>query len=151
MILKRHNYDSIKREQIVETLKFYKIDSNIINSVVSIYTGDETTITLRDNVQLKLSISSGIRQGCTLSTTIFKMITYCELAERTSIREARELLFNIWGLERRLSRKLSIFDIWCVEQKMFVFTWISKVCHKKIWPSLNLTLIECFYLGKYDT
>ena len=57
-----------------------------------------------------------------------------ELAERTSIREARELLFNVWGLEQGVSRKLSIFDIWCIEQKMFVFTWISKVRHKKIRP-----------------
>ena len=80
----------------------------------------------------------------------------CELAERTSIREARELLFNIWGLEQGVSRKLSIFDIWCIEQKMFVFTWISKVRHKKIRPGPartgpNLTLIKCLYLGKYDT
>ena len=44
-------------------------------------------------------------------------IFHCELAERTSIREARELLFNVWGLEQGVSRKLSIFDIWCIEQK----------------------------------
>ena len=77
----------------------------------------------------------------------------CELAERTSIREARELLFNIWGLEQGVSRKLSIFDIWCIEQKMFVFTWISKVRHKKIStrPDPNLTRIKCLYLDKYDT
>ena len=54
-----------------------------------------------------------------------------ENEERTSIREARELLFNVLGLEQGVSRKLSIFDIWCIEQKMFVFTWISKVRHKK--------------------
>jgi len=76
-----------------------------------------------------------------------------ELAERSSIRGARELLFNVWGLEQGVSRKLSIFDIWCIEQKMFVFTWISKVRHKKnsTRPGPNLTLIECLYLGKYDT
>ena len=45
-----------------------------------------------------------------------------ELAERTSIREANELLFNVLVLEQGVSRKLSIFDIWCIEQKMFVFT-----------------------------
>ena len=45
-----------------------------------------------------------------------------ELAERTSLREASELLFNVWGLEQGVSQKLSIFDIWCIEEKMFVFT-----------------------------
>ena len=36
--------------------------------------------------------------------------------------KARELLFNVWGLEQAVSRKLSIFDIWCIEEKVFVFT-----------------------------
>ena len=46
----------------------------------------------------------------------------CELAEQTSIREARELLFNVSGLEQEVSQKLSIFDTWCIEEKVFVFT-----------------------------
>jgi len=36
--------------------------------------------------------------------------------------KARELLFNVWGLEQAVSRKLSIVDMWCVEEKVFVFT-----------------------------
>ena len=36
--------------------------------------------------------------------------------------KARELLFNVWGLEQEVSQKLSIFDIWCIEEKVFVFT-----------------------------
>ena len=36
--------------------------------------------------------------------------------------KARELLFNVWGLEQGVSQKLSIFDIWCIEEKVFVFT-----------------------------
>ena len=36
--------------------------------------------------------------------------------------KARELLFIVWGLEQEVSQKLSIFDIWCIEEKVFVFT-----------------------------
>ena len=31
---------------------------------------------LREGMEINFDISSGIRQGCTLSSTIFKMITY---------------------------------------------------------------------------
>ena len=63
-----------------------------------------------------------------------ELVIYCELAERTSIREANELLFNVLVLEQGVSQKLSIFDIWCIEQKMFVFTWLSMYAIKKIQP-----------------
>ena len=36
--------------------------------------------------------------------------------------KARELLFHVLGLEQEVSQKLSIFDIWCIEEKVFVFT-----------------------------
>ena len=56
-----------------------------------------------------------------------QLYIYCERSEASSQSEprftkARELLFNVWGLEQAVSRKLSIFDIWCIEEKMFVFT-----------------------------
>ena len=69
-------YDSINRKEIVETLKYYKIDKAIINSIVHIYSHDTTTMKLREGLEINFDISSGIRQGCTLSSTIFKMITY---------------------------------------------------------------------------
>ena len=72
----RKAYDSIKRDQIVETLKFFKVDYNLIENIVKIYEEDTTTIQLREGNKTNFNISSGIRQGCTLSATIFKMITF---------------------------------------------------------------------------
>ena len=76
-------YDSIKREKIIEVMKKYKIESKIINSVVNIYTGDTTKVLLKTENPIieEINITSGIRQGCTASTTLFKLITY-ELIER---------------------------------------------------------------------
>ena len=46
-----------------------------------------------------------------------------ELAELASLRKARELLYRYMGKQNnRISRKLRIFDLWCIEQEVFVFT-----------------------------
>ena len=69
-------YDSIRRKEIVNVLKHYKIDINIINNIVEIYKQDQTKIELREGSEINFQITSGIRQGCTLSSTLFKMITF---------------------------------------------------------------------------
>ena len=78
-------FDSIKREAIVEVLKEYRIDANVIDFVVRIYMEDKTRIAIEDE-EITVEIESGIRQGCTASTVFFKLITYKvieELKKRT--------------------------------------------------------------------
>ena len=69
-------YDSIKREQIIEVMKEYKIHPKLIDATADIYEGDTTRINIGYDLEQKMSITSGIKQGCTGSTTIFKLITY---------------------------------------------------------------------------
>ena len=79
-------YDSIKRETIVTTMKLYNIHENIIDLVTEIYNKDNTIMKVRDGLELKFNITAGIRQGCNLSATLFKMITMKimeELEEKT--------------------------------------------------------------------
>ena len=66
----------MKRENIVEVMKFYKIDINIIRNIIEIYNQDHTNMKIRSDMNIRFDITSGIRQGCNLSATIFKMITY---------------------------------------------------------------------------
>ena len=59
--------------------------------------------------------------------TLYMFASEAERSEASSQSEprfakARELLFSVWGLEQEVSQKLSIFDIWCIEEKVFVFT-----------------------------
>ena len=58
-------YDSIKGEKIITVLKYYKIDTKIIDSIVRIYENDSTNIKLREGINQNFKITSGIRQGCT--------------------------------------------------------------------------------------
>ena len=44
------------------------------------YTKDKTTITLR-KMQETIQVSCGIRQGCSISTLLFKMVTFCIIEE----------------------------------------------------------------------
>ena len=57
-------------------MKTYKISTDVINSVVSIYRPDYTRIKLNCSTEESINITSGIRQGCTGSTTLFKLLTY---------------------------------------------------------------------------
>ena len=73
-------FDSIKRETIVEVLKEYRVDERVIDLVVRIYVEDKTRIAIAEE-ELTIDVESGIRQGCTASTTFFKMITYKVIEE----------------------------------------------------------------------
>ena len=68
-------FDSVKREELVETLKKYKIDPKIIDIVAKIYTNDKTIIKMGEREET-IEIGAGIKQGCTASTVLFKLITY---------------------------------------------------------------------------
>ena len=54
----------------------YKIHPNLINIMTGIYTDDRTDIVTGGETEIKMTVSSGIRQGCTASTTLFKLLTY---------------------------------------------------------------------------
>ena len=69
-------YDSIKRDSLVKALLKYKVHPLMIDIITEIYKDDKTTLTLSNNIKLDINITSGIRQGCTGSTTLFKLITY---------------------------------------------------------------------------
>ena len=66
----------LKEVSLTEVMKKYKIHPDIISSIVSIYKGDSTNIKLNSRNEEVINITSGIRQGCTGSTTLFKLITY---------------------------------------------------------------------------
>ena len=68
-------YDSVKRDSLINTLMDYKIHPNIIQVIAEIYTDDRTNIAIGDK-GIDMAVTSGIRQGCTASTTLFKLLTY---------------------------------------------------------------------------
>ena len=65
-------FDSVRRSKMIELMKKYKIHPNIISSIVNIYREDSTRMQLNSSTEEVLDITSGIRQGCTGSTTLFK-------------------------------------------------------------------------------
>ena len=68
-------YDSINRKKLIEVLIGYKINPKIIDLIVQMYKDDYTIIKL-GNMQEKMEITGGIRQGCCISTLLFKMVTF---------------------------------------------------------------------------
>ena len=68
-------FDSIDRRKLIEALKEYMINPHIINLIAKIYSNDSTMVTLGE-LEEEMEVNSGIKQGCTASTTLFKIITY---------------------------------------------------------------------------
>ncbi|CAL4160738.1 unnamed protein product [Meganyctiphanes norvegica] len=68
-------YDSIDRKSLIETLIKYKIDPIVIDLIAKMYRKDKTKIKML-GVEEEIDITSGIRQGCTVSMELFKLVTY---------------------------------------------------------------------------
>ena len=68
-------YDSVNRKRPIEVLIKYKVNSHIIDMIIQMYKGDSTKIQL-GKMKSDIEVTSGIRQGCAISTLLFKMITF---------------------------------------------------------------------------
>ena len=68
-------YDSIHRGKLIEVLIKYKVNPKIIDIIVQMYENDKTTIHL-GKMRKTIEVTCGIRQGCSISTLLFKMVTF---------------------------------------------------------------------------
>ena len=68
-------YDSIDRKKLIEVLIQYKINPIIIDLIVQMYKEDHTVIKL-GSISEKIEVTGGIRQGCCISTLLFKLVTF---------------------------------------------------------------------------
>ena len=68
-------FDSIDRKKLIEVMIDYKINPIIIDLIVQMYRDDHTIIKL-GNMTQKVEVTSGIRQGCCISTLLFKLVTF---------------------------------------------------------------------------
>jgi len=67
-------FDSIERVALVKALKRYGVSREIIDVVVDMY-GDDRTKVFRNGVEMgNTEVTSGIRQGCTVSAQFFIMV-----------------------------------------------------------------------------
>ena len=73
-------FDSIKREKFIQALMKHKIHHTIIDAIANIYTEDGTMIKIGEK-DIEMDTTSGIKQGCTGSTVLFKLITYIIINE----------------------------------------------------------------------
>jgi len=73
-------YDSVNRGKLIEVLIKYRVNPKNIDLIVQMYEKDETTINL-GKMKETIEVTCGIRQGCSISTLLFKMVTYCIIEE----------------------------------------------------------------------
>ena len=68
-------YDSIDRKRLIEVLVKFNINPKIIDLIVQMYEGDSTIIKL-GKLKERVEVTGGIRQGCSISTLLFKLVTF---------------------------------------------------------------------------
>ena len=80
-------FDSIKRSRMIEALMMDRVHPLVIEVIANIYQGDSTIINLNNSTSEEIPVTSGIRQGCTGSTVLFKIITYIiiQIMQATSL------------------------------------------------------------------
>ncbi len=92
-------FDSVKRDVMIKLLMEYNINEKAIETVTKMYTGDVTNIRLDNAEMLKVPVSSGIRQGCTGSTTLFKLVTFKIMQKLENLNKGyRDENFNVTSL-----------------------------------------------------
>ena len=77
----------MNRGKLIEVLIKYRVNPKIIDLIVQMYEKDETTINL-GKMKETIEVTCGIRQGCSISTLLFKMVTFTiieELKEKADI------------------------------------------------------------------
>jgi len=92
-------YDSIHRGKLIEVLIKFKVNPKVIDIIVQMYERDRTTIQL-GKMKKTIDVTCGIRQGCSISTLLFKMVTFTiieELKENADIYRIRKYHGNsLW-------------------------------------------------------
>ena len=93
-------FDSISRNKLIEVLMKYKIHPYIIDIIVQIYSKDVTNIFFNNSLQSQIKVSSGIRQGCNGSTSLFLLITYFII---------EKLYSNLEGISTDICKLVALF------------------------------------------
>merc|ERR1711874_728634 len=89
-------HDSIDRQKLIEVLISFNINPMIIELIVQMYQADSTIIKL-GRMNKKVEVTSGIRQGCCISTLLFKLVTFRIIDELRKKYKVREFCDNsLW-------------------------------------------------------
>ena len=78
-------YDSIDR-RLIEVLVKFRVNPQIINLIVQMYEGDRTIIQL-GRMKECIEVTGSIRQGCSISTLLFKMVTFTMIDDLRNLAE----------------------------------------------------------------
>ena len=66
-------YDSVPLDRLFKTLRKRGINENYIRSIYNIYKNTECVVKSGQQVSKKIKITKGLKQGCSMSPTLFKI------------------------------------------------------------------------------
>jgi hypothetical protein len=66
-------YDSIQLNKLWETLDRLAINTRLIETIKALYEGSKSKIKIGNLITMGFKVTKGLRQGCSLSPTLFKV------------------------------------------------------------------------------
>ena len=79
-------FDSINRNKLLETMQKHKLHPKAIDIIINIYKNEKTVLTKENEFLDDIEITSGIKQGCNSSGTLFLLITYLIIDELNKMK-----------------------------------------------------------------
>ena len=84
---------------MIEVLMEYKVDPKVVRTLAKLYQGDRTFVELDEEHKFDIEVTCRIKQGCTVSTTLFKLITYKIIKKLNETRQGyKDEMFKINSL-----------------------------------------------------
>jgi hypothetical protein len=68
-----NDFDRVKREKLFEILLSKNIPNLLLKSIIEIYSGNKIKVKINSQLAKEHTVYHGIRQGCPLSPTLFKI------------------------------------------------------------------------------
>jgi len=97
-------YDSVPLQNLWKALEHYNIRNSIIRAIKRLYENSFSKIKIGKQLSSGFYITKGLRQGCSLSPTLFKIYVYSEC-----FRKPAEEMWQRWDWRFRIRQYIHCY------------------------------------------
>lgn len=135
-------FDYIDRDMLLYKLLLNKIDGKMYNSIKNIYASSVSSVRINNKMTSWFDCRTGVKQGCTLSTTLFSIFANDVAAEindldigipigdtKLSLLMYADDIVLMADSEEKLQTMLDTIHNWCKRWRVLINTDKSKCMH----------------------
>jgi exonuclease III len=139
-------FDSVSRKRLFEKMVSIGVDGKVIRAIRSLYQGHSARVRVDGNLSREFSVELGVKQGCVMSTELFKVFVNdlieklraadCAVGNSATVRSAAVMLSCLMfaddlvivaDTQRQLQLLADILKEWCEDNALRVNASKTKV------------------------